>query len=79
MSSSNEDESSGNDPLSSADEKNIDEENMFAENDVDNSVIHGAAASFVSVINNVDSNDIREFKNQTKDLELLSSESIISI
>ena len=79
LSSSNEDESSGNDPLSSADEKDIDEENMFGENDVDNSVIHGAAASFVSVINNVDSNDIREFKNQTKDPELLSSESIISI
>lgn len=41
----------------SADEKDVDEENMFGENDVDNSVIAAAAAA-ASIINATDSDDL---------------------
>jgi tripartite motif-containing protein 37 len=82
--SSNEDDSSNNesnDALSSADEKDIDEENMFGENDIDNSVgaASGATAAVASAINNVDNDDIIEFNNnnnnKNNDLELLNNES----
>ena len=80
----NENESSNesNDDLSSADEKDIDIENMFGENDIDNSVIctniaaaaTTAIAAASSIINNIENEDISSSVfNKTSDLEIMNN------